>query len=173
MATVAWGSLNSVPGLDWPQKLKSTFKQPKGCIHARPCGLCSSPASISTWLTDLDPRTSSPTHSPGTFENETTNSDPDKILNPEVFVNAVEMQIKKTVRNALGTEAAPSRCPSDKLYVPANARSQVIQWGHSSRLSGHPGANRTTSFISTEVLVAGDEGGHSQLCVCLLGLRLG
>ena len=76
------------------------------------------------------------------FENET-----DTILLPEVFVNAIEMQIEKTVREALNTEAAPSRCPNNKMFVPACARSKVIQWGHSSRLSGHPGANRTTSFI--------------------------
>ena len=57
------------------------------------------------------------------------------------------MEIEKTVKSALGTGATPSKCPDGKLYVPANVRSQVIQWGHSSRLSGHPGANRTTSFI--------------------------
>ena len=81
------------------------------------------------------------------FENETTNSEPDTILRPEVFINAIEMQIEKTVRNALATEAARSRCPDNKMYAPACTRSEVIQWGHSSRLSGHPGANRTTSFI--------------------------
>ena len=71
------------------------------------------------------------------FENKTTNSEPYTILRPEVFINASEMQIEKTVRNALATEAAPSRCPDNKMHVPACTRSKVIQWGHSSRLSGH------------------------------------
>ena len=68
------------------------------------------------------------------FKKETANSDTDTILRPEVFIKAVEMQIEKTVRNALGTEAAPSHCPDNEMYVPACARSQVIQWGHSSQL---------------------------------------
>ena len=38
------------------------------------------------------------------FDNQTTNSEPDTILRPEVFINAIEMQIEKTVRNALATK---------------------------------------------------------------------
>ena len=98
------------------------------------------------------------------FENETPNSEPDTILRPEVFVNAIEIQIEKTVREALNTEAAPSRCPNNKIFVPACARSKVIQWGHSFWLSGHPGANRTTSFIQHKFW------GHPQLRGSLLGL---
>ena len=81
------------------------------------------------------------------FEGPTKDIDPDTILRPEVFIHAVELDIEKTVQEAFGTEAAPSRCPEGRLYVPANGRSQVIQWGHSSQLSGHPGTNWTTSFI--------------------------
>ena len=81
------------------------------------------------------------------FETETSNVEPHTMLCPEVFINAIEMRIEETVREALGTEAALSRCPVNKMFVPACARSKVIQWSHSSRLSGHPGANRTTSFI--------------------------
>ena len=51
------------------------------------------------------------------------------------------------MKTALGNDAAPSRCPDGRLFVPEAVRSQVIQWGHSSHLSDHPGANRTTSFI--------------------------
>ena len=81
------------------------------------------------------------------FERETKEIEPDTILRPEVFVCAVEMDIEKTVRSALGTGATPSNCLDGKLYVPTEVRSPIIQWGHSSRLSGHPGAHRTTSFI--------------------------
>ena len=50
-------------------------------------------------------------------------------------------------RKAVGSEAAPSGCPDGSQYVPEGMRAQVIQWGHSSRLSGHPGSNRTLTFI--------------------------
>ena len=80
------------------------------------------------------------------FESKIREMTPDTILRPEVFVYAIEMDIERTVISALGTGATPSSCPDGKLYVPVNVRSQVIQWGHSSRLSGHSGANMTTSF---------------------------
>ena len=60
------------------------------------------------------------------FKSPTKEAEPDTILRPEVFVHAVEMYIKKTVKTALRTEAAPNKCPDGKLYVPVNARSQVI-----------------------------------------------
>ena len=81
------------------------------------------------------------------FEGPTKDNEPNTILRPDVFIHAVEMDINRTVQEVLGTEAAPSRYPEGRLYVPANTRSQVIQWGHSSQLSGHPGTNQTTSFI--------------------------
>ena len=34
------------------------------------------------------------------------------------------------------------------LFVPVGARSQVLQWGHSSRLAGHPGANQSKEFVA-------------------------
>ena len=69
----------------------------------------------------------------------------------------------KTVKSPLGTGATPSRCPDSKLDVPANVRSQVIQWDHSS---GHPGANRTTSFIQRKFWWP-----EMREDICLLGLR--
>ena len=61
------------------------------------------------------------------------------------------MDIKTVVRQALDGEAAPSSCPDGKLYVPAPARSQVLEWGHSSRLSGHPGTGCTLSFLQRKL----------------------
>ena len=72
---------------------------------------------------------------------------PETILRPVVFLNAVEMDIERTVREAVGTEAAPSGCPDGRQYVPRQSRAQVLQWGHASQLSGHPGTNRTINFI--------------------------
>uniref|UniRef100_A0A3B4VHR5 Gypsy retrotransposon integrase-like protein 1 n=1 Tax=Seriola dumerili TaxID=41447 RepID=A0A3B4VHR5_SERDU len=41
----------------------------------------------------------------------------------------------------------PKTGPSDKRFVPDAARSQVLQWGHSSRLTCHPGTHRTLLFL--------------------------
>ena len=60
------------------------------------------------------------------FESSTKDNNTDTILRPEVFINAVEMDIEKTVQDAQGTEAVPSNCPDSRLYVPTNTRSQVI-----------------------------------------------
>ena len=37
--------------------------------------------------------------------------------------------------------------PQDRLFVPRSASSQVLEWGHSSRISGHPGVSRTLEFL--------------------------
>ena len=69
----------------------------------------------------------------------------DTILRSEVFVNAIEMDIERVIRQAQGDDAAASNCPDGRLYVPAPAQSQVLQWGYSSQLSSHPGTGRTLS----------------------------
>ena len=81
------------------------------------------------------------------FEGNSRTEDPETILRPEVFLNAVEMDIERMVREAAGTKAAPSECPDGRQYVPRQSRAQVLQWGHASRLSGHPGNTRTLTFI--------------------------
>ena len=45
------------------------------------------------------------------FNADNKEAEPDTILKPEVFVNAIEMDIGRVVNEALGTEAAPSKCP--------------------------------------------------------------
>ena len=72
---------------------------------------------------------------------------PETILRPGVFLHAVEMNIEREVREAAGTEAVPSGCPDGRQFVPRQSRAQVLQWGHASQLSGHPGNNRTLTFI--------------------------
>ena len=81
------------------------------------------------------------------FESPIKEDQPETILRPELFINAIEMDIERTVKEAVGAEAAPSGCPDGRQYVPRGTRAQVIQWGHSSQLSGQPGANRTLTFI--------------------------
>ena len=81
------------------------------------------------------------------FEGPHSPEPPETILQPEVFVNAVQMDVDKLVREAVGSEATPSGCPDGIQFVPADWRAWVIEWGHSSQFSGHPGTNRTLSFI--------------------------
>uniref|UniRef100_A0A4W5R6M5 Gypsy retrotransposon integrase-like protein 1 n=1 Tax=Hucho hucho TaxID=62062 RepID=A0A4W5R6M5_9TELE len=45
------------------------------------------------------------------------------------------------------TEPGPIGGPANRLFVPKAARSQVLLWGHSSRLTCHPGVGRTLEFI--------------------------
>ena len=82
------------------------------------------------------------------FESPHTTEPPETILRLEVFVNSIKMDIERSVKEAVGTEAGPSGCPVGNQYVPRGMRAQVIQWGHSSRLSGHLGSNRT--FIQSK-----------------------
>ena len=79
------------------------------------------------------------------FEPDDRVKAPETILRPEVFLHAVVVDIERQVREAAGTEAAPSRCPDGRQFVPRQW--EVLQWGHASRLSGHPGNNRTLTFI--------------------------
>ena len=81
------------------------------------------------------------------FESPHSIEPPENILRPEVFINAIGMDIERSVREAVGSEAALSGCPKGHQYVPEGMRAQVIEWGHSSRLSSHPGSNRTLTFI--------------------------
>ena len=72
------------------------------------------------------------------FESPHSSEPPETILPPEVlFANAGQMDIDQLVREAVGSEATPSGCPDGSQYVPAGLRARVIEWGHSSRFSGH------------------------------------
>lgn len=57
------------------------------------------------------------------------------------------MDIESLVHRAQPTEPASHSCPVNCLFVPVSVRPQVLQWGHSSHLSCHPGARRTRHFI--------------------------
>ena len=69
------------------------------------------------------------------------------VLPDSMIVGAVEWEVVDEVRRALKNCVAPNDAPSDKLFVPEQLRSRVLQWGHSSRLACHPGVSKTSSFI--------------------------
>ena len=55
--------------------------------------------------------------------------------------------VQSAVRMAQRAQSDPVGGCRNRLFVPTTVRSQVLQWGHSSRLSCHPGATRTVELI--------------------------
>lgn len=82
------------------------------------------------------------------FSTDEEPTEADTILPLNRIVGAAQLDIESVVISAQGRRPSPSQCPSNLLFVPTSVRSQVLQWGHSSRLSCHPGSDRTLSFIS-------------------------
>ena len=76
---------------------------------------------------------------------EFTKSSP--IVPPSCVIGAARWAIESRVREAQATAPDPGTGPPNRLFVPETVRSEVLQWGHSSRLTCHPGANRTLSFL--------------------------
>ena len=74
----------------------------------------------------------------------TSSSEP--ILPPARVVGVVTWGIEAQVRAALRIHPGP-RGPPDRLFVPRALRSKVLEWGHSSIFSCHPGAHRTLGLI--------------------------
>uniref|UniRef100_A0A3B3INX7 Gypsy retrotransposon integrase-like protein 1 n=1 Tax=Oryzias latipes TaxID=8090 RepID=A0A3B3INX7_ORYLA len=65
------------------------------------------------------------------------------ILAPERVLGAFTWSIESKVRSANRSIASPAALPPNRLFVPPELRSEVLQWGHSSLLSCHPGVKRT------------------------------
>ena len=55
-------------------------------------------------------------------------------------------------RAATLNQPAPSSCPPDRLFIQARLRSNVLQWGHVSRPTCHPGIQRTWDFLQRRFL---------------------
>ena len=105
------------------------------------------------------------------FENNDRFEAPETILWLEVFVQAVEMNIERQVREAAGTKAAPSGCPDGRQFVPRQSRAQVLQWGHASRLSGHPGNTHTLTFVQRKFWWPGMREDVANFVAACFGLR--
>uniref|UniRef100_A0A8C6SY85 Gypsy retrotransposon integrase-like protein 1 n=1 Tax=Neogobius melanostomus TaxID=47308 RepID=A0A8C6SY85_9GOBI len=71
----------------------------------------------------------------------------DTIVPPTCVLGFITWEIKSVVREAQRTEPDPGNGPPDRLFVPKSVRSQVIEWGHTSRFSCHPGIGRTISLL--------------------------
>ncbi len=72
---------------------------------------------------------------------------PELILPKKIVVFAVTWEIESKVRMALQGVTPPPGCPPSRLFVPENLRSDVIRWGHCSKVACHPGVNRTIFLV--------------------------
>lgn len=83
-----------------------------------------------------------------TFERGTGVSAPSTIISPALVVGAVSWGVEQWVREAQSKEDTPPSCPDGRLFVPEPVRSEVLQWGHNSKLFCHPGVRRTREAVS-------------------------
>jgi len=76
------------------------------------------------------------------FSTSDSSSEPEPILPSACFIAAVTWEIESLVRHAQLHHPDPGNGPTGSLFVPDPVRSDVLQWGHSTRLTCHPGVNR-------------------------------
>ena len=90
---------------------------------------------------------------------------PEEERPPEVIVPAprilasVSLDIVTTVQEAQLREPDPGGGLLGRLFVPAEVRSQVLQWGHSSRMTGH----KNPQVFGETFFVGRDGEGHAEV----------
>uniref|UniRef100_A0A8C1TGE2 Gypsy retrotransposon integrase-like protein 1 n=1 Tax=Cyprinus carpio TaxID=7962 RepID=A0A8C1TGE2_CYPCA len=72
---------------------------------------------------------------------------PECILPEKLVVSALVWEVESKVKTALQGVTPPSGCPPNRLFVPEELRSEVIQWGHCSNVACHPGISRTNGLV--------------------------
>ncbi|KAI3371553.1 hypothetical protein L3Q82_023587 [Scortum barcoo] len=97
----------------------------------------------------------------------------ENILPTSRVIAAITWDIENAVLRAQQQQPDPRQGPPGRLFVPDAVRSQVLQWAHSSKLSCHPGINRTISLIKRHFWwrnMEADIRGFVQACtVCARG----
>ena len=81
------------------------------------------------------------------FQPAISTIDTEGILPVTCLICAISWEIEDKVKQSHTECPCPSACPYNRLYVPATLRSQVFQWGHSSRLACHPGVRCTLALL--------------------------
>lgn len=74
-------------------------------------------------------------------------AEPEPILPHTRMVAVLTWEVEERIKAALEDNPGPSTCPDNLLYVPQHLRSDVLQWAHSSKLTCHPGIQRTKDFL--------------------------
>lgn len=63
------------------------------------------------------------------------------------IIAPIQWDMESMVRRAQDQEPDPGGGPNNHLFVPKAVRANVLQWGHSSQLTCHPGSSRTLEFL--------------------------
>lgn len=61
------------------------------------------------------------------------------IFSPSCIMGSVIWQVEERVRDAQCSMSCPTVTPPNRLFVPDSTRSEILQWGHLSQLTCHPG----------------------------------
>ena len=69
------------------------------------------------------------------------------IIPSKRIVAPVRWGIETGVRRALQQDPDPGPAPDDKMFIPRRARSEFLQWGHSSHFKAYPGVQRSLEFL--------------------------
>lgn len=69
------------------------------------------------------------------------------ILPASCTIAALTWDIEERVRAATEGQPGPSSCPLNSLFVPPTLQSDLLPWAHSSKLSCHPGVQRTQHTV--------------------------
>ncbi len=81
------------------------------------------------------------------FEPPEVEGKPESILPSSRVVASIQWGIETAVKKAQQQHPDPGNGPPGRLFVPKSMRSDVLQWGHASISSGHPGSTRTLKLI--------------------------
>uniref|UniRef100_A0A674P5X9 Gypsy retrotransposon integrase-like protein 1 n=1 Tax=Takifugu rubripes TaxID=31033 RepID=A0A674P5X9_TAKRU len=73
--------------------------------------------------------------------------DPDTIVPPARVIGVISWPIETAVEQAQRDEPDPGNGPQDRMFVPSSVRPQVLEWGHSSCFTCHPGVRRMAEFV--------------------------
>uniref|UniRef100_A0A3B3CRR4 Gypsy retrotransposon integrase-like protein 1 n=1 Tax=Oryzias melastigma TaxID=30732 RepID=A0A3B3CRR4_ORYME len=76
-----------------------------------------------------------------------TENTPSNILPSTCIIGALTWDVENKVLQALQKVSDHPPVPRGTLFVPADLRSEVISWGHASRLACHGGVHRTLNRI--------------------------
>ncbi|KAI2657573.1 Transposon Tf2-9 polyprotein [Labeo rohita] len=81
-------------------------------------------------------------------QRDSTTSEAAPVLPSHVILAPLRWGLEERVRQSHSQNPPPSDTPTGRLFVPDTLRQEVLQWGHDSTLAGHPGVQRTITFIT-------------------------
>ncbi|KAK3517178.1 hypothetical protein QTP70_000771 [Hemibagrus guttatus] len=85
------------------------------------------------------------------FEAANESRQPDLILLATAMLVLLQWDLVKEIRRAHADELPPAGCPLNKLFVPQQFRSPVMQWLLETPSSGHPGTRQSTQLIRCQL----------------------